>query len=287
LNKVARVVGLTAEELRRRNFIRPGETTATGQVIREKVDMAGLLARAFELSDYSAKCERFARENPVRREKKGIGFATFMHGAGFTGSGEKYLASVVGVEATPEGRVRILAASTEIGQGTNTILCQIAAETLGLDCDRVEFAPPDTAKVPNSGPTVASRTCMIVGKLVESAAIALKQTLQGSGLLGATYSQEEFADACRRHIEKHGPLKTYSQYQLPPEIQWDEANYRGDAYSAYAWAVYVAEVTVDSLTCEARVDDFVAVQEVGAWLIRCWPRADRRRRTAGHRLCAL
>ncbi len=263
LNKVARAVGLTPEELRRRNFIRPGQTTATGQVIREKVDMAGLLARAFELSDYSARCERFARENPGRREKKGIGFATFMHGAGFTGSGEKYLASVVGVEATPEGRVRILAASTEIGQGTNTILCQIAAETLGLDCDRVEFAPPDTAQVPNSGPTVASRTCMIVGKLVESAALALKQTLQGSGFLGREYSQDEFADACRRHIEKHGPLKTYSQYQLPPEIQWDETNYKGDAYSAYAWAVYVAEVTVDSLTCEVRVDDFVAVQEVG------------------------
>ncbi len=263
LDKVARAVGLTPEELRRRNFIRPGETTATGQVIREKVDMAGLTARAFELSEYSAKVERFARENPGRREKKGIGFATFMHGAGFTGSGEKYLASVVGVEATPEGRVRILAASTEIGQGTNTILCQIAAEALGLDCERVEFGPPDTANVPNSGPTVASRTCMIVGKLVESAAIALKQTLQSSGFLSREYTQEGFADACRRHIEKHGPLKTYSQYQLPPEIQWDEANYKGDAYSAYAWAVYVAEVTVDSLTCEARVDDFVAVQEVG------------------------
>ncbi len=263
LNKVASVVGLTPEELRRRNFIRPGETTATGQVLREKVDMAGLLARACELSDYSAKRERFARENPGRREKKGIGFATFMHGAGFTGSGEKYLASVVGVEATPAGRVRILAASTEIGQGTNTILCQIAAEALGLDCDRVEFAPPDTAQVPNSGPTVASRTCMIVGKLVESAAIALKQTLQESGFLGRDYSQGEFSDACRRHIEKHGPLKTYSQYHLPPEIQWDEEHYKGDAYSAYAWAVYVAEVTVDSLTCEMRVDDFVAVQEVG------------------------
>ncbi len=54
-----------------------------------------------------------------------------MHGAGFTGSGEVYLASVVGAEATAEGRVRILAASTEIGQGTNTVFSQIAAEALG------------------------------------------------------------------------------------------------------------------------------------------------------------
>src|SRR6185436_12997720 len=125
-------------------------------------------------------------------EKKGIGFASFMHGAGFTGSGEVYLSSVVGVEATAEGRVRILVASTEIGQGTNTILSQIAAEELGLDYDKIEIAQPDTGNVPNSGPTVASRTCMIVGKLVESAAIGLKQTLVGSGLLTENYTAEEF-----------------------------------------------------------------------------------------------
>ncbi len=89
------------------------------------------------MTDYHAKRERFARENIAQQrtllEKAGIGFASFMHGAGFTGSGEVYLQSVVGAEATAEGRVRILAASTEIGQGTNTIFSQIAAEALGLD----------------------------------------------------------------------------------------------------------------------------------------------------------
>jgi CO/xanthine dehydrogenase Mo-binding subunit len=195
--------------------------------------------------------------------KKGIGFASFFHGAGFTGSGEKYLASVVGVEATAEGRLRILAASTEIGQGTNTILCQIAAETLGLPYEQVEMAPPDTSAVPNSGPTVASRTCMIVGKLVESAAIGLRQTLAGSDLLPANYTPKQFAQACRAYREKFGPLQSFSRYEQPPHIHWDEENYRGDAYGAYAWAVYVAEVSVDTLTGETRVDDFVAVQEVG------------------------
>ncbi|MBI4483444.1 MAG: xanthine dehydrogenase family protein [Acidobacteria bacterium] len=263
LNKVARVVGLSPEELRRRNFIREGQSTATGQVIREKVDMAGLMERAFELSRYYAKTQRFAEENRGRRDKKGIGFACFLHGAGFTGSGEKYLASVVGVEATPAGRARILAASTEIGQGANTILCQIAAEALGLEYDQIEMASPDTGVVPNSGPTVASRTCMIIGKLVESACLAVKQTLVGSGLLKPDYSPEEFFRACAAYTQKCGPLKAFSQYQPPPEIHWDEEKYRGDAYSAYAWAVYVAEVTVDSLTYEVHVDDFVAVQEVG------------------------
>src|SRR5207342_1679506 len=103
------------------------------------------------------------KEGSSSRIKRGIGFASFMHGAGFTGSGEVYLQSVVGAEATSDGRVKILAASTEIGQGTNTIFAQIAAEALGLDYELFEVIQPDTANVPNSGPTVASRTCMIVG----------------------------------------------------------------------------------------------------------------------------
>ena len=263
LDKVAKAVGLSPAELRRRNFIREGETLAVSQVVREKVDMNRLMERAFELSDYSAKRERFARENAGRAVKKGIGFAAFLHGAGFTGSGEDYLASVVGVEATPEGCVRVLAASTEMGQGTNTVFSQIAADTLGLNLEQIEIAQPDTANVPNSGPTVASRTCMIVGKLVESAALGIKQTLLGSGLLEEKYSSKEFAEACRRYIEKFGALKSVSQYKPPPGLHWDDEKYQGDAYGAYAWAVYVAEVSVDTLTCEIRVDDFVAVQEVG------------------------
>jgi len=270
LDKVARTLGLTPDEFRRRNFVKEGQTTATSQVIREKVDMDQLLDRAFELSGYHEKQQRFARQNQEqeagaggRRIKKGIGFASFMHGAGFTGSGEVYLASVVGAEATAEGRVRILAASTEIGQGTNTVFSQIAAEALGVDESLIEVAQPDTSHVPNSGPTVASRTCMVVGKLVESAVLGLKQTLIGSGLLSEAYGSAEFQAACRKYIETLGPLKAFSKYQAPPNVYWDDEKYQGDAYGTYAWAVYVAEVSVDLLTYEAHVDDFVAVQEVG------------------------
>jgi CO/xanthine dehydrogenase Mo-binding subunit len=263
LDKVAQVIGITPEELRRRNFIHEGETLAVGQVVREKVNMDRLLERAFEKSDYQAKRKRFALENTGSRVKKGIGFAAFLHGAGFTGSGEEYLASVAGVEATREGRVRVLAASTEIGQGTNTIFAQIAAETLGLDCERIEIAQPDTAHVPNSGPTVASRTCMIVGKLIETAALELKQKLIGKGLLKEGYDSSAFERACRAYIEQFGALEAVCRYHAPPGLHWDDAKYKGDAYGAYAWAVYVAEVSVDTVTYEIRVDDFVAVQEVG------------------------
>jgi len=267
MDKVAHAVGLTPEEFRRRNFIHEGETTATSQIIREPVDMNGLLTRTLELSDYHAKRERFAQENQTSNggfsKKRGIGFATFMHGAGFTGSGEVYLQSVVSAEATAEGKVQILAASTEIGQGTNTIFSQIASEALGLDFESIEIVQPDTGRVPNSGPTVASRTSMVVGKLVESAVLGLKQTLTGSGLLSQEYNDADFKKACADYIAKFGSLKTSSTYQPPPNVHWDDEKYQGDAYGAYAWAVYVAEVSFDELTYEAHVEDFVAMQEVG------------------------
>ncbi|HET7286767.1 MAG TPA: molybdopterin cofactor-binding domain-containing protein, partial [Pyrinomonadaceae bacterium] len=264
---VAQTVGLTPEEFRRRNFIHEGETTATSQIIRERVDMDHLLTRALQLSEYHAKREQFATKNSASNgrfaKKRGIGFATFMHGAGFTGSGEVFLQSVVSAEATAEGKVKILAASTEIGQGTNTIFSQIAAETLGLDFDSIEIVQPDTGRVPNSGPTVASRTSMVVGKLVESAVMGLKQTLLGSGMLPAQYTEADFKKACAEYLAKFGSLKTSSTYQPPPNVHWDDEKYQGDAYGAYAWAVYVAEISFDELTYEARVEDFVALQEVG------------------------
>ena len=263
IDHVARAVNLTPEEFRRRNFLRKGQTTATGQTIGENVDLNGLLDRAFKESDYHAKLERFARENPGATIKRGMGFASFMHGAGFTGSGEVYLASVVEVEATPEGCVRILAGSTEIGQGANTIFSQIAADTLGIGYDRIEIARPDTGAVPNSGPTVASRTSMVVGKLVEEAALGLKRTLLESGLLCDACTEDEFVRACKRYIETRGPLRSRSQYEPPPGLFWNDVTYSGDAYGTYTWAVYVAEVAVDTTTYEARVTDFVAVQEVG------------------------
>jgi CO/xanthine dehydrogenase Mo-binding subunit len=265
LDRVAEAVGIAPEELRRRNFIREGQTLAVGQVMKEKVDMNALMERAFELSGYYAKRRKFAAENSAARAaiRRGIGFASFLHGAGFTGSGEEYLASEVAMEATADGKVHILAGSTEMGQGTNTIFAQIAAEALRLNCEQIRIVQPDTAYVPNSGPTVASRTAMIVGKLVETAAMRLLGTLHDSGFLQHGYSAKDFIQACGSYVAKHGALKSFVKYEHPHDLHWDEQKYSGDAYGAYAWAVYVAEVSVDTRTAEVRVEDFVAVQEVG------------------------
>jgi CO/xanthine dehydrogenase Mo-binding subunit len=100
---------------------------------------------------------------------------------------------------------------------------------------------------------------MIVGKLVESAALGMKQTLVGSGF----YDPANFSEACMNYLRNWGPLKTVAEYQAPPGVFWDDVKYQGEAYGAYAWAVYVAEVSVDLTTFEAHVEDFVALQEVG------------------------
>jgi CO/xanthine dehydrogenase Mo-binding subunit len=263
MDRVAGAAGLTPEDFRKRNFIRSGQTNAVGQVIREPVDMSALLDRALEMSEYHARRERFNTENQSAAIKRGIGFATFMHGAGFTGSGEVQLSSSVAVEAAPDGHIRVLTANTEIGQGTNTIFAQIAADALSIDIDSVEVVQPDTALVPNSGPTVASRTCMVVGKLVESAARGIRLTLADAGVLPESFDTEQFRKVAASYLAEHGSLRAVSEYQPPPNLRWDDERYQGDAYGTYAWAAYVAEVSVDCITCEVRVEDFVAVQEVG------------------------
>jgi CO/xanthine dehydrogenase Mo-binding subunit len=262
MDHIAEVLGLSSVEIRRRNFLRPGQTTTTGQTVQEEIDLGKLLDRALEASHYHTKKEKFA-ENQQGRSKKGIGIAAFLHGAGFTGSGERYLGSVVGLEVCADGSVRVLVSSTEFGQGTKTVLCQIAAEALGLRYEDVGIAQPDTREVPNSGPTVASRTVMVVGKLVQSAAVGIRQTLTASGKLGKSYSSDEFCDACRAYVAEHGKFRSLARYEQPDDVVWDEEKYRGSAYAAFAWAVYVAEVTVDLITYSVSVDDFVAIQEVG------------------------
>jgi CO/xanthine dehydrogenase Mo-binding subunit len=263
MDRVAEAAGLTPDEFRRRNFITTGDTSAVGQVMREPIDMGGLLARALALSDFHAKRERFSRDNPGATVRRGIGLATFMHGAGFTGSGEDHLASVVTVEATPAGRVRILSSNTEIGQGTKTIFVQIAADALNLPMDRIDIVQPDTSVVPDSGPTVASRTCMVVGKLVEDACRGIRTALTSAGLLGEEVTETSFERACAEYISASGPLRSSARYKSPSGLRWDDERYEGDAYGTYAWAAYVAEVSVDLVTWEVRIDDFIAVQEVG------------------------
>jgi CO/xanthine dehydrogenase Mo-binding subunit len=264
MDQIAKAADISPDEVRRRNFLVQGNATATGQLIREPIDLRGMMDRALEVSDYHAKRAWFARENATSSDlKRGMGIASFMHGAGFTGSGERYLNSVAAVEADEAGHVTVLVSSAEFGQGANTMFSQVAAEALGLSCEDVSIAQPDTKRVPNSGPTVASRTTMIVGRMVHDAALALAGILREKNLLGEKFSAREFRSACAAYTAQFGALRAESRYQPPEDIFWDDAKYEGDAYPAFAWAVYVAEVAVDMRTYGAEVVNFYTVQEVG------------------------
>jgi len=261
MDRIAARLGLDPAELRHRNLLRDEESTATGQVIRDGTDRRAVLEQALTLADYDNKRAAHARFNvSSAATRRGIGVATFHHGAGFTGSGEVMLASRLDVAGLPDGSIEIRSANIEMGQGTLTVFTTLAAQRLGLDPAYVRIAEADTARVPNSGPTVASRTAMVVGRLVERACDDLRRRLD---------VEEATGDVVRRALrgwhEQHpgAELVGQAKYEPPPGVVWDDVNYRGDAYGTFGWGAYVAEVEVDLRTYETRVIDFVAVQEVG------------------------
>ena len=228
----------------------------TGQVLRESVGGIDVLEAAAEASafDRHAGQTRAFREGRTdgARVASGIGLALAWHGAGFTGSGEVKLASVASLELTDDGRIRILTASTEMGQGTKTIFPQLVADTLGVEFGEVEIAPQDTSIVPDSGPTVASRTAMVVGGLLIRAAERLRARVEEE-------TGRPFASAYR----EAGPMRIDEQFVPYPGEPFDDKTYTGDAYPAFGWAACVASVEVDLDTGEVAVRDCVSADDIG------------------------
>ncbi|WP_291521999.1 xanthine dehydrogenase family protein molybdopterin-binding subunit [Acidithiobacillus sp.] len=264
MDRLARKLAMDPAELRRINLLRTGDVNPTGDVVGADCFAHATLDVALEHTHYYQRLAEYRAWNAAGHQtRKGIGLATFAHGAGFTGNGELHLASRVSLQALANGHVEILCSNTEMGQGAATTLVQIAADALGLPMDRVHLAQADTSRVPNSGPTVASRTCMVVGELIQKAAGQLLQRLRETAELAAPHDAQSFAAACARLCAVAGDTLVTAQYQPPTDMRWDEQAFLGRAYASYAWAAYIAEVEVDVLTLETRVLDFTAVQEIG------------------------
>ena len=172
MDRIAEALGMDPVAIRRANALRPGDTTATGQTLRDDCSALMVLEEAVRRTDFLAKREEYTGTN------RAVGLSLFYHGAGFTGGGERTLKSKARLDLTPPG-VRIAVGSTEIGQGTRTMHAQIVTDSLGIPYDDVEVAQPDTSLVADSGPTVASRTCMVVGKILEECALEMKAKLGG------------------------------------------------------------------------------------------------------------
>jgi CO/xanthine dehydrogenase Mo-binding subunit len=240
--------------------------TATRQVLGDDVAGLEVLERAVEAAEFERTRARNAAERAANpggtptpagaRVARGIGLALAWHGAGFTGSGEEKMGSVASLELAADGRIRILTASTEMGQGTKTIFPQLVAGELEIDIEAVEMAPQDTSIVPDSGPTVASRTAMVVGGLLVHAARRLKADVEGrtGGPFGLSY---------RDDARDHGPTRIDERFVPYPGRHFDDATYTGDAYPSFGWAAAVAEVEVDLDTAEVAVLSVVAADDVG------------------------
>jgi CO/xanthine dehydrogenase Mo-binding subunit len=242
MDRIAEQAGIDPVRLRELNALQPGDTTATGQKLGNDTSALPVLREAVRRSQFKKK------RRSLKGSRRGIGLSLFFHGSGFTGGGEVKLASKASLELTSRG-ARILVGSTEIGQGTRTMHAQIVADALGIPFDAVDVHEVDTDFVPDSGPTVASRTCMIVGKLLERCARDMKSRL-------GTLSPAQY-------FRRHGPFTVTSQYEPPPGLLWDDDRYAGDAYGSYAWSCNVVELEVDPVTFEVTPINVTAVAEIG------------------------
>jgi CO/xanthine dehydrogenase Mo-binding subunit len=242
IDRIAEQIGIDPVRVREINALRPGDTTATGQRLGKDCSALAVLRTAVKRTDFKRRRRALAGTN------RGIGLSLFFHGCGFTGGGEVKLASKASLALTERG-ARILVASTEIGQGTRTMHAQIVADTLGVPYDCIDVNAADTSLVPDSGPTVASRTCMVVGRILQRCAKEMRARL---GHLTP-----------RDYLKKHGPLVITKEYERPTDMSWDDTSYQGDAYGSYGWGCDVVELEVDRATWEVRPIAFSTVHEIG------------------------
>jgi CO/xanthine dehydrogenase Mo-binding subunit len=240
---LARKFGLDALEYKKMHMVRQGDLTATGGEYRHPVPLNALIDKVSAMADFYLKNTTYTHGLQSNQKYRGIAMALFMHGCGFTGSGERdHIKAVVKLRKTSDGIVDLLVAAVDMGQGIRTTLRKIVATELGIPLENVRYELPDTDRVPDSGPTVASRTVMIVGKLIHVAAAALKKRWQESGII---------------EIRK--------DYEHPSFMKWEDSGgeFAGDAYPTYSWGVNAVEVEVDALTYEVEVKGVWSAFDVG------------------------
>jgi CO/xanthine dehydrogenase Mo-binding subunit len=256
MDRIARTIGMDPVDFRRVNLIRDGDTSPTGQIL---VDTGAeiVLNDALEAAEAEPQRQPIHPGGGVGNYARGRGVALVLHGCGFTGNGEARIKGKVAMEV--EGQmVKILTASTDIGQGVETTFPQIAAAELGIEVERVANTPHDTAIVPDSGPTVASRTCMVVGGVVKKAAEQLRAALQAE--TGLQSNDFDTLIAARTNTI---PLRVMAEYEDDGSMDWDDATYTGDAYPTYGWNCSVVDLDVDLDTGEVLYRRYIGSTDVG------------------------
>ena len=226
MDHIAKDLGEDSLEFKEKHLVKQGDKTSTSGIYHFPVPLPDMIEEVNAACDFRRKHKEYALPQ-TGRFRRGIGMSLYFHGAGFTGSGERdIIKAVCRLAKHADGTVEILAANGEIGQGLRTTFPKIVAKELGLPLEKVCFEHPDTARVPDSGPTVASRSLMIVGELLRRCAVRLRET---------------WVDGEEQMVEEHFKEP---DFMIPFYLD----KFQGDAYPTYAWGVNAIEVEVDTYT---------------------------------------
>lgn len=251
MDQLARRLGNSPIDFKRSHFVHQGEETSTGGIFHEPIALEALTDRLLALSDYKERIKDKARDT-AKEPLVGYGFAVVPHGGGFTGDGEAvHIKAEVKLQWDRRGkRATILVSNVEMGQGAITALSKIVAATLGVEMAQVDYHNPDTAYTPDSGPTVASRTTMVVGGLLHRAANELKAYLE----LGTPPGE---------FFEAGAVVVVTARFRQPDYVKWQQDTMTGNAYMAYSWAAVLARVLVNPVTLEVACTDIWGAYDIG------------------------
>jgi CO/xanthine dehydrogenase Mo-binding subunit len=275
MDELAKKLKMDPLALRRKNLLAPGTVTITGQAVEDQCSLAEAVDRVAAESGWEAK--RALTRGQSGAKRRGIGISAGYYGVCLGALGRYLDRAGAHVQIEKDGSVILACGQTEVGQGAWTVLSQIAAEGLGCSYELVKMMDTDTTRVPDSGPTVASRTTVMTGNAIVDATRVLRARLDdaASGLLGCKPDQvtadakgfsgggktvaytEVVAEAWRRKL----PMAHQGWYASPPTT-WDDQG-QGDAYVTYTYSATVAEVDVDTETGEVAVVKITSAHDIG------------------------
>ncbi len=271
MDLLAERLGLDRVEIRRRNVLHAGDRTSTDHHVTASVGVAATLERAAELAGWTERLARIERDNAASSEtRRGLGVACVLYGVGLGGKAPFLDKAGATIKLEPDGSVAVAVGTVEMGQGLTTAVLQVAAEALEVSIERVHLAPVDTSRVPDSGPTVASRGTMMAALAVLDAAKTLRARIAKVARRHKIPQREMGSrlPEIAHHVWMENLDPAAEGWASTEPVSWDPATGLGDAYPVYAYATHIAEVEVDVRTGEAHVVDLVAVHDSGRVLNR-------------------
>ncbi|MCF8144450.1 MAG: xanthine dehydrogenase family protein molybdopterin-binding subunit [Deltaproteobacteria bacterium] len=276
MDLLAEKLQMSPFDIRRLNALKNGSRTGTGQELTASVGIGECLDAVHPYYAEALEAWRTAPTPPF--QKRGVGLGAMWYGIGNTGVQNP---STAQIEVDLEGRVTLYTGCADIGQGSTTVLSQIAGETLGLSADVIRTVVGDTGLTSNAGATSASRQTYISGNAVKDAADQLADMLLTEGVDLLKVPKESLVldsgqirdvddpkksiplvKAVKRAHRKGLPLK-WQGYFDPVTEPLDPETGQGVPYATYAFACHLVEVTVDVYTGEVAVNRVVAAHDVG------------------------